>query len=73
MPAGTPILASDWSKHMDAEGRVINAESLKQQIFRGGVDPSIRIEVWKFLLGFYAYESTYKERQEQVCSSELMT
>ena len=57
---------------MDNEGRVVNAESLKQQIFRGGVDPPIRIEVWKFLLGYYDYNSTYKERQEQVLTAVVL-
>lgn len=62
---GTPITSKEWSKHMNSEGRVTNVESLKQQIFRGGVEPSLRIEVWKFLLGYYDYKSTYKERQEE--------
>ena len=62
---GNPIVAKEWAKHMNADGRVLNVESLKQQIFRGGVDPPLRIEVWKFLLGYCDYASTYKERQEQ--------
>jgi len=29
-----------------------------------GVEPSIRTEVWKFLLGYYDWTSTYKTRTE---------
>ena len=62
---GSPIVGKEWAKHLSEDGRVDNVESLKQQIFRGGVDPPLRIEVWKFLLGYYDYASTTKERQEQ--------
>ena len=30
-----------------------------------GVDPSIRIEVWKFLLKYYSWDSSYQIRTEQ--------
>ena len=56
---------AEWVKHWGEDGRVSNVESLKQQIFRGGVDPPLRIEVWKFLLGYYDYASTTKERQDK--------
>jgi len=29
-----------------------------------GVEPAIRTEVWKFLLGYYDWTSTYKTRTE---------
>ncbi|MGH0181455.1 UNVERIFIED_CONTAM: hypothetical protein FKN15_023750 [Acipenser sinensis] len=53
-----------WEEHLDPEGRVLNPERVKEQIFRGGVSPSLRREVWKFLLGFYPWESTIQERQD---------
>ncbi len=34
-----------------------------QGIFFGGVDPSIRGEVWPFLLHYYSYDSTSEERE----------
>ncbi|XP_067914334.1 TBC1 domain family member 16 isoform X2 [Heterodontus francisci] len=34
-----------------------------QAIFFGGIDPTIRGEVWPFLLGFYSCESTSEERE----------
>lgn len=59
---GSPLTSQQWSKHMDKEGRIINVEEVKDQIFRGGVDPAIRIDVWKFLLGVYEWDSTYASR-----------
>lgn len=37
--------------------------SHRQAIFFGGVDPSIRGEVWPFLLHYYSYDSTSQERE----------
>lgn len=34
-----------------------------QAIFFGGIDPSIRGEVWPFLLHYYSYDSTSQERE----------
>ncbi|XP_064628658.1 TBC1 domain family member 15-like isoform X2 [Lineus longissimus] len=61
---GYPLSPGQWSKHMDKEGFVHNLPEVMEIIFKGGVDPSIRIEVWKFLLDTYKWESTYKERTE---------
>lgn len=36
---------------------------LNQAIFFGGIDPSIRGEVWPFLLHYYSYDSTSQERE----------
>lgn len=49
----------------DKEGKVIDPDNLKQLIFKGGVEPTIRIEVWKFLLNFYDWNSTFKARTEK--------
>ncbi|XP_045196515.1 TBC1 domain family member 15-like isoform X2 [Mercenaria mercenaria] len=59
---GLPLTSQQWSKHMDKEGRIINVEEVKDQIFRGGVESSLRIDVWKFLLGVYEWDSTYSSR-----------
>lgn len=37
--------------------------SIFQAIFFGGIDISIRGEVWPFLLHYYSYESTSEERE----------
>ncbi|XP_068193621.1 TBC1 domain family member 17 [Antennarius striatus] len=53
-----------WDDFLDPEGRVTNPERVKELVFRGGVTPSLRKEVWKFLLGFYPWSSTSRERDD---------
>ncbi|XP_060633434.1 TBC1 domain family member 15 [Anolis sagrei] len=57
-----PVTVEEWTKNMDSEGRVINVDSMKQLIFRGGLCHALRKEVWKFLLGYYPWHSTKEER-----------
>ena len=52
----------DWELHFDSDGKILDLNELKDKIFRGGVEHEIRYEVWKFLLGFYEWDSTAKER-----------
>lgn len=39
-------------------------EELLRLVYYGGVEPSLRKEVWPFLLGHYHFTMTPKERQE---------
>ncbi|KAL0993317.1 hypothetical protein UPYG_G00106050 [Umbra pygmaea] len=59
---GPPL--DKWEEFMDPEGRVKDPERIKELIFRGGITPSLRKDVWKFLLGFYPWNSTVKERED---------
>ena len=52
----------DWELHFDSEGKCLDLRELKEKIFRGGVEHEIRSEVWKFLLGFYDWNSNAEER-----------
>ncbi|KAL2101358.1 hypothetical protein ACEWY4_003119 [Coilia grayii] len=61
---GPPL--DNWEQFLDAEGRVTDPDRVKQLVFRGGIVPSLRKEVWKFLLGFYPWSSTFKEREDIV-------
>ncbi|XP_029048003.1 TBC1 domain family member 15 isoform X1 [Osmia bicornis bicornis] len=63
-PRGTPLSQEQWNKYKDPEGRILNPQEVKEVIFRGGVAPSLRFEVWKFLLNYYPWESTQIERLE---------
>ncbi|XP_078437533.1 rabGAP/TBC domain-containing protein [Wolffia australiana] len=58
-----PLNVLEWCSFMDAEGRITDSKALRKRIFYGGVDHSIRPEVWKFLLGYHPYDSTYAERE----------
>ncbi|OWF45003.1 TBC1 domain family member 15-like isoform X2 [Mizuhopecten yessoensis] len=62
---GQPLNSQQWSKHMDRDGQIKDVEHLKDVIFRGGVEPCIRNEVWKFLLNYYDWQSTYKTRADE--------
>ncbi|KAF7645181.1 hypothetical protein LDENG_00208820 [Lucifuga dentata] len=59
---GQPL--NKWEEFLDLEGRVQNTERIKELVFRGGITPSLRKEAWKFLLGFYPWNSTAKERED---------
>uniref|UniRef100_A0A672ZG06 TBC1 domain family member 15 n=1 Tax=Sphaeramia orbicularis TaxID=375764 RepID=A0A672ZG06_9TELE len=59
---GQPL--DKWEEFLDPEGRVQNPERIKELVFRGGITPTLRKEAWKFLLGFYPWNSTRKERDD---------
>lgn len=63
-PRGTPLSQEQWNKYKDPDGRILNHEEVKDIIFRGGITPSLRFEVWKFLLNYYPWNSTNIERLE---------
>ncbi|XP_046581364.1 TBC1 domain family member 15-like isoform X1 [Haliotis rubra] len=63
---GDPLNQQQWTAQMDDEGRIKDPEHVKDIIFRGGIDPVLRGEVWKFLLGFYRWDATFKQRQDEL-------
>ncbi|KAK7261648.1 hypothetical protein RIF29_27964 [Crotalaria pallida] len=52
-----------WQAMFDKEGKVYGFRKALKSIVLGGVDPSIRSEVWEFLLGCYALRSTAEYRR----------
>ncbi|XP_059191716.1 TBC1 domain family member 15 isoform X2 [Centropristis striata] len=58
-----PLSVEDWTKHQDPEGRMINIPLLKQLVFKGGLCHAVRKEAWKFLLGYFPWDSTLEERK----------
>ncbi|XP_060779773.1 TBC1 domain family member 15 isoform X2 [Neoarius graeffei] len=58
-----PVTMEDWAKHQDSEGRVSSVPHLKHLIFKGGLYHAVRKEAWKFLLGYYPWDSTHEERK----------
>ncbi|KAL4641469.1 TBC1 domain family member 15 isoform X2 [Arapaima gigas] len=58
-----PVSAEGWAVHMDADGRVQNVPHLKELIFKGGLCHAVRKEAWKFLLGYFPWDSTREERK----------
>lgn len=58
-----PLGFEEWATFLDKEGRVVDPKSLKRRVFHGGCEPSLRIEVWKILLGYQSFSSTRVERE----------
>ncbi|XP_066093850.1 TBC1 domain family member 16 isoform X3 [Saccopteryx bilineata] len=54
---------SAWLGHLNELGQVEEEYKLRKAIFFGGIDVSIRGEVWPFLLRYYSHESTSDERE----------
>lgn len=54
---------SAWLRHLNELGQVEEEYKLRKAIFFGGIDVSIRGEVWPFLLRYYSHESTSEERE----------
>ncbi|KAF3453735.1 hypothetical protein FNV43_RR04176 [Rhamnella rubrinervis] len=62
-PRQPPLGYEEWVTFLDSEGRVMDSKALRKRIFYGGVEHSLRKEVWAFLLGYHAYDSTFAERE----------
>lgn len=52
-----------WLRHLNELGQLEEEHKLRKAIFFGGIDVSIRGEVWPFLLRYYRPESTSEERE----------
>lgn len=61
--AGKTLSVRKWKSAFSPDGQLDISKTLGR-IHRGGVHPSIRGEVWEFLLGCYDPRSTYEERAE---------
>ncbi|XP_030070166.1 TBC1 domain family member 15 [Microcaecilia unicolor] len=57
-----PVSVQEWTQNMDSEGRILNVDRMKMLMFKGGLCHSLRKEVWKFLLGYFPWDSTKEER-----------
>eukprot|EP01018_Ginkgo_biloba_P022868 Gb_09990 [translate_table: standard] len=61
-PRLPPLGIEEWATFVDSEGRVVDSKALRKRIFYGGIEHNLRQEVWKFLLDYYKFDSTYAER-----------
>ncbi|XP_027365914.1 TBC1 domain family member 15 isoform X4 [Abrus precatorius] len=61
--AGKTLSSRRWHASFSEDGHLDIAKVLRR-IQRGGVHPSIKGEVWEFLLGCYDPNSTFDERNE---------
>lgn len=61
---GSPLTEKQWCEFLSEDGRITDVERVKEVIFRGGIENSLRSEVWKFLLEYYPWDSTKNQRIE---------
>lgn len=52
-----------WLQHFNEAGQVEEEYKLRKAIFFGGIETSLRGEVWPFLFEYYSWESTSEERE----------
>ncbi|MEW5312825.1 MAG: hypothetical protein WDW38_004430 [Sanguina aurantia] len=57
-----PLSQDEWEGMFDAEGRLVAEAAMRERVFVSGVDPAIRREVYKYLLGIYSTGSTAVQR-----------
>lgn len=69
-PRQNPLGVDEWKGFLDSEGRVIDSKALRKRIFYGGIDHNLRKEMWKFLLGYHVYDSTFAEREYLTCAKK---
>lgn len=58
----SPLNEKEWRSYFDKTGKIHDVSGVRRAIFSGGVEPSIRKEVWKYLFNYYPFQSTYAER-----------
>ncbi|KAG9153816.1 hypothetical protein Leryth_005932 [Lithospermum erythrorhizon] len=61
--SGKTLSVRKWQAAFSPEGYLNIAKTLRR-IHRGGIHPSIRGEVWEYLLGCYDPNSTFEEREQ---------
>jgi hypothetical protein len=54
---------TQWKNSINEFGQIINESNLRKTIFFAGIEPSLRKEIWPFLLHRYEFNSTYAERE----------
>lgn len=60
-----PLTLKQWQEFKTEDGRISDPERIKEIISRGGIDPLIRADVWKYLLNYDLWENTTVERDER--------
>ncbi|XP_071786828.1 TBC1 domain family member 15-like [Asterias amurensis] len=60
---GQKLDRSTFNGFMDTDGRLVDVQSFRQAVFRGGVEKDVRRDAWAFLFGLYPFQSTRRERE----------
>lgn len=55
--------AKQWSELVADDGRIHEVDLIKEIIFRGGIEHGLRVDVWKYLLGYWRWDETSDQRR----------
>lgn len=58
----SPLSVKQWREFITEDGRISDVERVKEVIFRGGIEDSLRNEVWKYLLNYFDWDMTAEQR-----------
>ncbi|KAJ8729303.1 hypothetical protein PYW08_000884 [Mythimna loreyi] len=61
-----PLSDIEFRAFLDAVGQITNTSKLREVIYCGGIDPSLRKVVWKHILNVYPEGMTGKERMDYI-------
>lgn len=64
-PRGPPLTLEEWRRSLDGEGRSLSPEPIRERIFRGGLSPEVRPEVWPRLLGLRGWGAAPDPQKEK--------
>ncbi|KAI5632177.1 rab-GTPase-TBC domain-containing protein [Phthorimaea operculella] len=65
-PPRPPLSDSEFRTFLDAVGQITNTAKLREVIYCGGIDPSLRKVVWKHILNVYPEGMTGRERMDYI-------
>ncbi|KAG7311361.1 hypothetical protein JYU34_002400 [Plutella xylostella] len=61
-----PLCDTEFRTFLDGVGQITNVPRLREVIYCGGIDPSLRKVVWKHILNVYPEGMTGKERMDYI-------
>lgn len=64
LPPRPPLTDSEFRQFLDPIGQVINVAELRDVIYQGGIEPSLRKVVWKHILNVYPDGMSGRERMD---------
>ncbi|KNC34022.1 hypothetical protein FF38_05151 [Lucilia cuprina] len=59
---GLPLNENQWLEFQTPDGRISDPCRILEIIFKGGIEPKLRCEVWKYLLNYYQWSDNEVER-----------
>ncbi|XP_038055377.1 TBC1 domain family member 15-like [Patiria miniata] len=60
---GPKLDRATFEGFLDDDGRLVEVQSFRQAVFRGGIESDVRQDAWAFLYGLYPFQSTRRERK----------